>query len=103
MTHVKLPRLSAAVWTVGDATDFLDLPVEDGDYVELKTALATLLHERRRAAALTQATMARQVGTSQPRLVKMGHADATVSVDLLVRTLLSAGASRQDIARAIAS
>lgn len=43
MIQTRFSRLSAAGWTVGDATNFLELSTEDRDYVELKIALAALL------------------------------------------------------------
>ena len=96
-------RAEADGWSVGNADAFLGLSADESTYVEVKWALAGLMVERRKSASLTQAVLARQVKTSQSRLANMEHADATVSVDLLVRTLLSRGASRQDIARVIAA
>ncbi|MBK8541501.1 MAG: helix-turn-helix transcriptional regulator [Ardenticatenia bacterium] len=96
-------RAEADGWSVGNADEFLGLSADESTYIEVKLALAGLLVERRKAASLTQSVLARQVKTSQSRLAKMEHADTTVSVDLLVRTLLSTGASWQDIARVIAA
>lgn len=103
MSDNKRARLEADGWSIGSAEDFLGLSAEESTYVELKLALAGLLVERRKAASLTQTLIAPHVKTSQSRLAKMETADATMSVDLLVRTLLSTGASRQDIARVIAA
>ena len=41
--------------------------------------------------------LGRQIGSSQSRIAKMEAAEKSVSLDLLVRSLLSLGASRQDI------
>ena len=103
MDKGKRSRLEADDWTIGNADGFLGLSADESTYIEVKWPLAVLLVERRKAASLTQAVLAPQVKTSQSRLANMEHADATVSVDLLVRTLLSTGASRQDIARVIAA
>jgi len=103
MNDIKRARLEAEGWTIGNADAFLDLSAEESAYVELKLALASLLAERRKAASLTQVALARQVKTSQSRLAKMEHADESVSVDLLVRTLLAMGTSLNDIARVIAA
>ena len=96
-------RAEADGWSVGNADEFLGLSADESTYIEVKSALAGLLVERRKAASLTQAVMARQAKTGQSSLAKMEHADATVSDDLLVPTLLSTGASRQDFARVIAA
>lgn len=103
MNDIKRARLEEEGWTIGNADAFLDLSAEESAYVELKLALASLLAERRKAASLTQVALARQVKTSQSRLAKMEHADESVSVDLLVRTLLAMGTSLNDIARVIAA
>lgn len=89
------------MWAIGDADGFPGLSTEESTFVEVKVALAGLLVERRKAALLTQAVLARQVKTSQSRLAKMEHADPSVSLDLIMRALLSMGTSRQDIARVI--
>ncbi len=43
----------------------------------------------------------KRLGSSQSRIAKTEAADASVSIDLLVRSLLGIGASRMDIARTI--
>lgn len=103
MTQAKRSRAEADDWTIGNADEFLGLSADESTYIEIKLALAGLLVERRKAASLTQALLAPQVKTSQSRLARMEHADATMSIDILVRTLLSTGESRQDIARVIAA
>ena len=42
------------------------------------------------------------MGSSQSRVAKIGAADPSVSLDLLVRSLIALGATRKDLARAIA-
>ncbi|MBK7780416.1 MAG: transcriptional regulator [Ardenticatenia bacterium] len=103
MDKGKRSRLEADGWTIGNADGFLGLSADESTYLEVKWALDSLLVELREAASPTQAVMARLAMTSQSRLARMEHADATVSVDLLVRTLLSTGASRHDNARVIAA
>jgi transcriptional regulator with XRE-family HTH domain len=52
---------------------------------------------------LTQAELARLLGSSQSRVAKMEAADPSVSIDLMVRSLLRMGASRREIASYIAA
>lgn len=99
----KKRRLEAAGWRVGDASDFLGLSAGEAEFVEIKLALARRLRELREAQQWTQAEFARRVGSSQSRVAKMEAADATVSVDLLVRSLLAAGASRRELGRIVGS
>jgi hypothetical protein len=101
MRESKRKKLEAKGWRVGDAKDFLGLTPEEAAFIELKLRLADTLRERRLRQGLTQGQAATLMGSSQSRLAKMESADASVSVDLILRSLLALGASRQDIARAI--
>ena len=67
----------------------------------MKLALANKLKARRQERKLTQLEIAKRIGSSQSRIAKMEVADKSVSLDLLVRSLLSLGATRQDIAGTI--
>ena len=102
MRKTKQERLEAAGWRVGDAEDFLELTEEEAAYVELKLSLADFLRDIRREHNWTQTHVARLIGSSQSRVAKMEAADASVSVDLLVKSLLSLGASRSEVGRVIA-
>jgi transcriptional regulator with XRE-family HTH domain len=52
---------------------------------------------------LTQAALARKIGSSQSRVAKMETGDPSVSIDLLVRSLLALGADPRELARIIGS
>jgi predicted XRE-type DNA-binding protein len=99
----KKKTLESAGWRVGSADEFLGLTPEETAFVEVKLALSEKLKAHRTKQGLSQAQLARRLGSSQSRVAKMEAADATVSVDLLIRALIASGASRRDIARAIAS
>jgi transcriptional regulator with XRE-family HTH domain len=86
---------------VGDAGDFLELSKEERAFVETKLALSAGVRERRVRQRLTQAQLARHLGSSQSRVAKLESADPSVSMDLMVRSLLRLGATRADIARLI--
>jgi len=102
MDKAKRERLRAAGWKSGDAADFLGLSAEEAAFVELKLALADYLRDLRTRNAWTQAQVARRLGSSQSRVAKMEAADASVSLDLLVKSLLTLGASRGEVGRVIA-
>jgi len=101
MKRDKKNRLEAAGWRVGDAADFLDLTDEERAFIETKLALADGVRLRRQRRKLTQAQLAKRLGSSQSRVAKMEAADPTVSMDLMVKSLLRLGASRAEIARLI--
>ena len=102
MEKVKKDRLAAAGWRSGDAADLLELSTEEAAFVELKLALADYLREVRARNGWTQAQVARRLGSSQSRVAKMEAADASVSLDLLIKALLTLGASRSEVGSVIA-
>ena len=103
MKSTKRDRLNKAGWKVGTAKEFLGLTNEEAALIEMKLALARSLKQRRLEHDLTQDELASRLGSSQSRVAKMEAADATVSMELLVRSLLVLGASRQEIGRIIGS
>jgi len=101
MKASKRARLTRAGWTVGGAEQFLGLSKEEASLVEIKLDLAERLRRLRKRRNLTQAQVAKILGSSQSRVAKMEAADGSVSLDLLVRSLLAAGVTKAEIARAI--
>jgi predicted transcriptional regulator len=101
MDKKKKDRLAAAGWRSGDAAVFLGLSAEEIEFVELKLALSSELKDLRAEQGLSQLELAERLGSSQSRVAKMEASDPSVSIDLLIRGLLAAGASKNDIASAI--
>jgi len=97
----KRERLEKAGWVVGDAAQFLKLSAQEQRFVELKLALAAGVRQLRERRGLTQAALAKRLGSSQSRIAKMEAADTSVSLDLMMRSLLSIGATAGEIARLI--
>jgi predicted XRE-type DNA-binding protein len=99
----KKKKMEAAGWRVGDAKDFLGLSASEMEYIELKLALARNLVSTRKAKRLTQIQLAEKLHSSQSRVAKMEAGDASVSIDLLVRSLFELGISKGDLAKFIKS
>ncbi|HXV36270.1 MAG TPA: helix-turn-helix transcriptional regulator [Myxococcota bacterium] len=102
MKKSKRMKLEAAGWRVASAAEFLDLTKEEASLIEMKIGLADSIRKRRQARKLTQTQLAKRLGSSQSRVAKMEIADPSVSMDLLVRGLLELGATRSQVAKAIA-
>lgn len=102
MKKAKKDRLEEAGFRVGSAAEFLELADDEAAFVELKIALAAYLREVRGKEGWTQTEVADRLNTSQSRVAKMESADASVSLDLLVRALLALGVSRKEVGRVIA-
>lgn len=101
MKQTKKARLEAAGWRVSDAAELLGLSDEERRFVELKLGLASGVRQLRERRGLTQAALAKQLRSSQSRVAKMEAADTSVSLDLMMRSLLSIGATPRDIAKLI--
>jgi hypothetical protein len=101
MKKAKKERLEAVGWKVGTAEEFLGLSPEERDFIELKLALSRFLRSYRVRHGWTQTYVARRIKSSQSRVAKMEAGDSSVSLDLLVRSLLTLGVSRSHVARII--
>ena len=101
MESAKKRKLEAAGWQLGDAAEFLGLNAAESELVEIKLRLAAAVQARRTDAGLTQAQLAKRLGTSQPRVATI-LAAREVSIDNLVRTLLVLGADAAEVARVFA-
>ena len=101
MKATKRKKLEAAGWQVGAADQLLGLSKQEAELVELRLALARGLRLRREARHLTQARLAKLIGSSQSRVAKMEAADSTVALDLLLRSLVATGATRRELAKII--
>jgi predicted XRE-type DNA-binding protein len=97
----KRVKLENRGWKIGSAAEFLDLSAEEAAYVEMKLALSEKLKQRRQRKRMTQAELARLMHSSQSRVAKMEAGDPSVSIDLLVKSLLALGVSKEELGRSI--
>ena len=102
MLDAKRKRLEAKGWKIGSAREFLKLTDQEEAYVELRLKLADALKRQRMRRNLTQADLAKTMKSSQSRVAKMESGDASVSLDLIVRSLLAIGTSNKELAKVIA-
>jgi predicted XRE-type DNA-binding protein len=102
MKELKRKRLEAAGWRIGSVDEFLKLTPEESAIVEIKFVLAKELYERRKKKRISQSVLAKRIGTTQPRIALAEKAHESISLDYIVRSLLSVGATRKDIAVAVA-
>lgn len=100
MKSKKLKRLHVSGWKTGSTADFLGLSDSESALVELKLALVTAVRKTRQKRGISQIDLAQRMRSSQSRIAKIEAGDASVSLDLIVRALIAAGASRKDVERA---
>ena len=102
MERGLMRRLREAGWSPRDAAAFLATSDPEAAVAEARRSLASALRRRRNARELTQVRLAALLGSSQSRVAKMEAADATVSLELLMRALVVLGATLGDVGRAVA-
>jgi DNA-binding XRE family transcriptional regulator len=85
----KLQKMGGRVATVAE---FLDLSEAETAVVELRLELAGAVRKKRAAAGMTQAQLAKAIGSSQARVAKMEGGDPQASIESLVRALAALGA-----------
>jgi DNA-binding XRE family transcriptional regulator len=95
MKPEKRKRLEAAGWRVGTARELLGLTEEEVALIELKLDLARAVKVERIRRKMTQEELGERLGSSQSRVAKMEGGDPSVSIDLLIRALLSLGVNRR--------
>lgn len=98
----KRKKLESAGWRVGSTQDFLELSDEESALVEMKLALAQFVRMQRERSHLSQTALAERLRSSQSRVAKLEAGDPTVSLDLMVRAAIAAGAKQSEVAKAIA-
>ncbi len=102
MDAAKKKRLKGAGWDTGSVAEFLELTPEESALIEIKVRLTELVKKARSRRNLSQLALAERLGSSQSRVAKIEAGDPSVSLDLLVRASFASGATRKELARAIA-
>ena len=90
----KKKHLESAGWRVGSATDFLGLSEGEAAYIDLKLTLSEKVRQCRKRKKLTQTQLAQRLKSSQSRVAKIEAGDPSVSLDLLIRSLLTLGVTK---------
>lgn len=103
MKQAKRNKLEAKGWKVGSAKDFLGLTPAEEAFIEMKISLSQNLKKLRERKHLSQVELAKLISSSQSRVAKMEAGEASVSMDLLFKSLLALGASQKDLAKVISS
>jgi DNA-binding XRE family transcriptional regulator len=103
MNGKTMRALARAGWKVGTATELLKLTPGEAALVELRLGLVDGVRALRAKQRITQTALAHRLGSSQSRVAKIEAGDPTVSLDLLLRTLFTLGATKKQIARLIAT
>lgn len=88
-------------WTEGSVQDLLGLRDDEAAIVEMRVRLAEKVREQRRARRITQKELAKRIRSTQPRVVRLEQADA--SMEMLIRALFALGYDRKKIGKLLAA
>ena len=94
MEPIKRQKLVEAGWKVGSIAEFLKLTPEETVTIEIRLSLSKYLESLKQQAA-------KDLSADRSRITKLESVDPSVSIDLLIRSLLLVGATREGIAAAI--
>src|SRR5262245_29814158 len=93
----KKKRLAAKGWKVGSVKEFLVFPTRS----LLISNSRSGLRRRRQKKGLSQLDLAAELQSSQSRGAKMEAGDPSVFLDLLIRSVISLGASERELSQII--
>lgn len=100
MDPKKRKKLEADGWRVGTVQELLDLTDAEVELIDMHIRLIDEIKRRLSARHISQAALAKELGTSASRLSNM-LAGREVSADALVRALLVLGATSRDVGRVV--
>ena len=91
MTEVKKKILEANGYRITDSADWLGLTKGEAQIVDMRVALAQELERVRKAKGITQAELARRIGTKQSGVARMLNNPDSCTMDNLVKSLIALG------------
>jgi len=84
---------------VGSAADFLELTPEEEAYIDIRLDFSSLVKSQRAKRGWTQEQLACAIGSSQSRIAKLEGGDPGISLDLMIKSLLRLGTSKEQIGK----
>jgi DNA-binding XRE family transcriptional regulator len=90
MKKEQRDRLEQGGWKLGSAADLLELTAAEEALIETKEQLGGILRGVRLRSGLSQAELAKRIGSSQPRVAKLENQDREVSTDLQLKAIFAA-------------
>lgn len=90
MKRAQKAKFEKAGWTVGSEAELLGLNEAEAALVEAKLSLGDAVRTVRERRHMTQAGLARLMGSSQSRVAKVENRDPEVSLDLLMKAIFAA-------------
>lgn len=89
MDRAQRQALEAAGFQVGDVSELLGLTPDERQLVEFRVRLASAIRHHRQRRHLTQAQLAKRIGSNQARIAKVEAAASGISLELMMRALFA--------------
>ena len=103
MDAQRKAQLEAEGFVVTAASAWLGLTAAEHHEIEIGLALRAFLKHVRERSGLTLSKAARRLKTTPARVSRMENCDPSVSLDLLITSALTLGATFREVGEAIAS
>ncbi len=98
MDKDKQAKLASKGWKISTVNDFLDLTHAEAVYIELRLALSQNLKQRQTQKQLTSSQFAQLLNANHSQIEKLETGEASISLDFLIRSLLTLGATVKELA-----
>ena len=89
MTKAQRERLERAGWKIGTVGELFELTAAEEALLEAKVRLGAVVRTLRQRGRLSQAELAKRMGSSQPRVAKLENRDPEVSLDLQMKAIFA--------------
>ena len=90
MNRAQKERFERSGWKVGTPSELLGLTKAEEALVDAKLRLGAVVRTLRLRRHLSQAALAKLIGSSQPRVAKLENRDPEVSLDLQMKAIFAA-------------
>lgn len=90
MKRAQKEEFEKAGWKLGTASELLGMTEPEEALVDAKLRLGDAVRALRTHNKLSQAVLAKRMGSSQPRVAKVENRDPEVSMDLLMKAVFAA-------------
>ena len=91
MTDAKKKILADNGYRITDSAEWLGLSREESQLIDMRVALAQELERVRKAKGVTQAELAKRIGTKQSGVARMVNTPETSTMDILIKSLIALG------------
>ena len=99
---LEMRLAEAGIVSFGDARDWLGFSDEEKALMDMQIAAERAIEREMRAKHVSQAELARRMGTKQPAVSRMIRQSGSASFETLFRALLALGATPRKIAAILA-